>query len=107
MTAIQQLKALRSDTLERLQNNSDYLLLTSLNLIIGDLEKIDKANRVRPAPVPHRYRRVPANRPANVSVMSRSEIDASFEELTATVNGDHRPSLFDIPSTRNPVVIVR
>ena len=89
MEAINQLKTMRNDALSRLQSNTDYRLLTSLDNLIVDLETMSRNIRPKFMIVDD----APEDKTAaDSSLLSDSDVEKAFGNLTSELNDEETDS---------------
>ena len=85
MEAIEQLKTLRNDALQRLQGNPDYKVLTSLDNLLSDLESVTRSNRPT-------FMIIEEEEPEEANGLASDEdtdsVDEAFEKITAELEID-------------------
>ncbi|MEM9332067.1 MAG: hypothetical protein AAGA53_12120 [Pseudomonadota bacterium] len=83
MEAINQLKSLRDEALERLQANPDYKLLTSLDELIVDLESFNKTSRPT-------FKVVDDESDSEVEAdQTKDAVEEAFEQITAELESEN------------------
>ncbi|MEM9278039.1 MAG: hypothetical protein AAGA76_05665 [Pseudomonadota bacterium] len=82
MEAINQLKTLRDEALQRLQNNPDYKLLTSLDDLIVDLENVTNTGRPKFKIIDDETDEVATQAELNETV------EEAFEQISAEIESE-------------------